>query len=205
MENKYIVTISVVLVFVAGFFVYRHTKMQAAFEEDAKKQASVLVAMAKTSPIGGLTQMATALKRYEEENGKFPQSLNQLYPEYISHKAFIDEVPWEYSAEAHQFLLKKRFTLKGRRIIASVDKSIQPKIHTGMMVASAGGVSEGVAAAQAETGSGSKKGVSGKASSAEAKEERFQALLKEHGFCPGSGPETPGVEGQGRGDWIRKR
>ncbi|MBW1744401.1 MAG: hypothetical protein JRJ47_13380, partial [Deltaproteobacteria bacterium] len=104
MENKYIVALSVVLVFLVGFFVYRHTKRGAALDEDAKEQASVMVAMAKTSPIGGLTQMAASLRRYEQENGRFPETLDQLYPKYIGHRAFIDEIPWVYTAEAHQFL-----------------------------------------------------------------------------------------------------
>jgi len=179
MENKYIVAISVVLVFVVGFFVYRHTKRQAAFDEDAKKQSSVMVAMAKTSPIGGLTQMATALKRYEQENGTFPQSLDQLYPKFVGHRAFIDEIAWEYKAETHQFLLKKRFSMKGRRIIAFIDKTMQPGIQTGMMVASIGGVSEEVASGQPGTGGGAQTPASGKAPSTGAKEKHFQALLKQ--------------------------
>jgi hypothetical protein len=169
----------VVLVFVAGFFVYRHTKREAGFDEDAKKQATMMVAMAKTSPIGGLTQMGSSLKRYEQDNGKFPHTLDQLYPEYISHRAFIDEIPWEYTAEAHQFLLKKRFTLKGRRVVASVDKSMKPRIQTGMMVASAGGVVQKIASGEPETGVGSQTPVSGKAPFIGEKEKRLQALLKE--------------------------
>lgn len=179
MENKYIVAVSVVLVFVAGFFVYRHTKQRAAFDEDAKKQASVMVAMAKTSPIGGLTQMATALKRYEQERGTFPQTLDQLYPEYIGHRSFIDEVPWEYTGEAHQFMLKKRFTTKGRRMIVSIDKTMQPEIQTGLMVASLGGVSQGVPPGQPKTAGGSQTPGPGKAPSKGAKEKRLEALLKQ--------------------------
>ncbi|MBW1742628.1 MAG: hypothetical protein JRJ47_04260 [Deltaproteobacteria bacterium] len=179
MENKYIVAISVVLVFLVGFFVYRHTKKQAAFDEDSKKQASVMVAMARTSAIGGLTQMAISLKRYEEENGRFPHTLDQLYPEYVGHRAFIDEIPWMYTAEEHQFLLKKRFTLKGRRMITSISKDMKPQIRMGVMVASIGGASEGVASGQPETGGGSQAPVSGKAPATGAKERRFQALLKE--------------------------
>lgn len=180
MENKYIVAISVVLVFVVGFFVYRHTKKQAGYDKDAKDQASMMVAMAKTSPIGGLTQMATTLKRYEQENGRFPHTLDQLYPEYISHRAFIDEISWEYTAEAHQFLLKKRFSMKGRRVIASVDKSLKPRIQTGTMVASVEGVTEEVASGEPKTGGGTQTAATGKAApSIGAKEKRFQALLKQ--------------------------
>ncbi|MBW1860102.1 MAG: hypothetical protein JRI70_08525 [Deltaproteobacteria bacterium] len=179
MENKYIVAISVVLVFIVGLIVYRQTKRQAAFDEDSKKQGSIMVAMAKTSPIGGLTQMGMSLKRYEQENGRFPHTLDQLYPKYVSHRAFIDEVPWVYTAEAHEFLLKKRFTMKGRRMIVSVDKTLIPRIRTGLMVASVGGVSEGVGPGQPETGGGSKTPVSGKVTSTGAKGKRFQALLKQ--------------------------
>ncbi len=179
MENKYIVAVSVALVFLVGFFVYRHTKREATLDEDSKIQASIMVAMAKTSPIGGMTQMAMYLKRYEEENGRFPVTLDQLYPKYVSYRAFIDEVPWVYTSEAHEFLLKKRFTMKGTRMIVSVDKTLRPRIQTGIMVASVGNVSEGVASGQAKTGGGSQAPVSGKAPSIGAKEKRFQALLKQ--------------------------
>jgi hypothetical protein len=179
MENKYIVAISIVLVFVAGFFVYRHTKKQAEFDEDVKKQSSVMVGMARTSPIGGLTQMAMALKKYETENGRFPHTLDQLYPNYIGHRAFIDEIPWEYTAGEHEFSLKKRFTMKGRRMIASIDKTMEPKIQTGLMVASAGGVSEGVAPGQPKTGGGSQAPVPGKGPSIVAKEKSVQAVLQQ--------------------------
>jgi hypothetical protein len=179
MENKYIVAISVVLVFVVGFFVYRHTKKQAEFDDDAKKQASVMMAMARTSPLSGLAQMAMALKKYETENGRFPRTLDQLYPEFIGHRGFIDEIPWEYTAEAHQFLLKKRFTMKGRRMIASVDKTMQPKIQTGVMVASIGGTAEEVVSGGPKTNGGAGAPVAGKAPSVAEKEKRLQALLKQ--------------------------
>jgi hypothetical protein len=192
MENKYIVAISVVLVFAVGFFVYRHTKRQAAFDEDAKKQSSVMVGMARTSAIGGLTQMAMALKKYETENGRFPHTLDQLYPNYIGYRAFIDEIPWEYTAEQHQFLLKKRFNVKGRRVIASVDKTMQPKIQTGVVVAGIGAASEGVASGEPKKGGGTQAPVSGKAASAGAKEKRFQALLKQP--VPAQAAEKPEKE-----------
>ena len=173
MENKYIVAISVVLVFVAGFLVYRHTKRQAEFDEDVKKQASLYVAMARTSPIGGLTQMATALKKYEEKNGTFPSTLDRLYPDYIGHRSFINEIPWEYTGETHQFLLKKRFTMKGRRMIVSVDKSMQPRIQTGLMVASLGGDSGAV-----QRDGGPQTSAPGEKTPVGEKEKRLQALLK---------------------------
>ena len=179
MENKYIVAMSVVLVFVAGFFVYRHTKQAAEFDEDVKKQASLYVAMARTSPIGGLTQMATALKKYEKKNGTFPATLDQLYPQYIGYRSFIDDIPWEYTGETHQFTLKKRFTMKGRRMIASIDKAMEPRIQTGLMVAGIGGGSQGVASGEPKTDGGSQTSVSGKGASLGEKERRFQALLKQ--------------------------
>jgi hypothetical protein len=124
--------------------------------------------------------MVEGLKGYEKEHGTFPSTLDQLYPEYVPYKAFIDQIPWQYSrADAHEFLLKKRFFLKGKRMVASVDKTMQPKLRTGSIIASVGDGSETEASGQPGTGGGSEARGPGKVQPPPiaAKEERFQAPL----------------------------
>lgn len=92
--------------------------------------------MAKKSPRAGLDVMGRALKKYYAENKSYPSSLDSLYPKYISEKAFIDEIKWEYEPKGDDFSLSKSVLRGDREMVASVDKSLRPRMAgTGVMVA----------------------------------------------------------------------
>ena len=161
MQKKYIIALSVVVLILVGFLYFRHYKRNAAFDEEQKKTDSMMVAMAQTMPTGGMTQMAAALKRYEGDNGRFPSSLQDLYPKYISSKAFIEEIDWEYKAEAHHFSLRKRFTKNNRQMVAFVDKNLKPRIEKSTMMAAAEAGAKTLASSLSEAGGTSKTPSSG--------------------------------------------
>jgi hypothetical protein len=142
MQTKYIVALSVVVLILLGYIGYRHYTRKAEFDADQKKTDSIMLAMARTSAAGGMTQMAMALRRYERKNGAYPGTLQELYPEYVGSRPFIEDIAWEYEPKTHDFLLKKRFTRNKKEMVASVDKTLRTRIYTSFMVASAGDISK---------------------------------------------------------------
>jgi hypothetical protein len=174
MQKKYIIALSVVVLILIGFIGYRHSKKTAAFDEEQKKTDSMMVAMAQTIPTGGMTQMAAALKRYEEDNGRFPFSLQDLYPKYIYSKAFIEEIDWEYEAEGNHFSLKKRFTKNNTQMVASVDKNLKPRIEKSTLMAAARRVPKTLVSRAPDTGGISQTPLSGKRLASLAKGRHMQ-------------------------------
>jgi hypothetical protein len=178
MQTKYIVALSVVVLILLGYIGYRHYKQEAEYEADQKKTDSIMLAMARTSAAGGMTQMAMALKKYELGNGAYPGTLQELYPEYMRSKPFIEDIAWEYEPRGHDFLLKKRFTRNAKQMVASVDKSLRTRIHTSFMVASAGDVSKTEISKLPDKSETSQPATSEKAQATTPMERRLQALVQ---------------------------
>jgi len=136
METKHIVIIAVVVAVFIGYMVIRNKKGEEELKEHHKSTYSRIVEMAKKSPRAGLDVMGRALKKYYAENESYPSSLDALYPKYISEKAFIDELKWEYEPKGDDFSLSKSVLRGDREMVATIDKSLRPRMAgTGVMVA----------------------------------------------------------------------
>ena len=66
----------------------------------------------------------------------YPESLQQLYPKYISSKVFLDEVEWGYELRSDDFFLRKTTTHQNKRLVVSIDKTLRPNFGETIMVSS---------------------------------------------------------------------
>jgi hypothetical protein len=67
--------------------------------------------------------MATTLNKFHREKGVFPDSLMELYPEFVSEKAFITALDWHYKKDKSGFILKR--SIKGQNLYASINSRLK--------------------------------------------------------------------------------
>ena len=135
MDKRYIIVVSVVVALWASFMVYRHMKGKQESQEYRTKEYARITDVALKSPKAGLNQMARALKKYYLDKKRYPETLQELYPEYIRNKSFLDEPDWYYESGKSDFLLTKTVVRREKRMVAAVDKRLSPWIQTSSMVA----------------------------------------------------------------------
>ena len=135
MKKKYIVAVSVVVALWGAFMAYRYFKGKEDSEAFQSKEYSRMTVAARQSPRAGLNQMARALEKFQEEKGSYPSNLKELYPKYLANKSFIEDIDWYYEPRGKNFFLSKTVVRDNRRMVASIDKSLMPKLDTGVMVA----------------------------------------------------------------------
>jgi hypothetical protein len=135
MNKKYVIAISIVIGLWVAFMAYRHVRGKRETEDFEAKEYSRVTIIAKQSPRAGLGQMGRALQKYYEEKRAYPSRLQELYPEYLGNKSFIEEIDWYYEPKGDNFYLSKTVTRDNRRMIASIDKGLMPRVETGVMVA----------------------------------------------------------------------
>lgn len=138
MESKNIyIILAVVIVLGGGFFAYRHFSKDKSSQAHHEDTYARLTEMANKSPRAGLIQMGRALQKYYEAMNAYPNSLSELYPDYISGKSFIENVNWNYRASGNNFALSKSVQRGGQTLVASIDKTLKAKMGAGTRVASA--------------------------------------------------------------------
>lgn len=165
MQKKGIVISFIIVVLIwIGYMVVRHLNMSKEVEDTNKDTYAKLTEIAKKSPNGGLIHMARILNKYNAEKGTYPQTLMDLYPDYLPSEAHIREIEWDYQrTDDNNFSLKKTITANGMQRITVVDKNLRigtvrstavaqvdneafedesPSEELGVMVASAGPASE---------------------------------------------------------------
>lgn len=155
--NKSYIILAVVVLLGAGFFGYRHftkNKDSQAHNEDKYRR---LVQMAQKSPRSGMLQMAKAIKKYHAAKKSYPNTLDELYPDYIQSRSFIDDIHWSYRAGGNDFQLSKSIERGGKTLVASTDASLKTRTGTGAMLAGRGTGKKrtGTQSSQATSGTGS--------------------------------------------------
>lgn len=136
MVGKNLLTVLIVVVVLFGAFLgYQHVMNKKDLETHHQGTYSRMTKAAKISPRAGMNQMGWALKKYYAENKSYPSSLDALYPKYIPGKSFISDVNWDYRPGDNNYLLSKRTTVKGRTMMASMDKGLRVRLGTSTKVA----------------------------------------------------------------------
>ncbi|MBW1744223.1 MAG: hypothetical protein JRJ47_12485 [Deltaproteobacteria bacterium] len=136
MKKQHLIFVAVVIALWGGLMVYRHLKNKGNVEEHAAVESTRITEAARKSPRAGLAQMGSALQKYYvDNNDTYPPNLDVLHPKYIGNKAFIDDLDWYYTRQGDNFFLSKTVVQGDRRMVASVDKSLAPRVETGVMVA----------------------------------------------------------------------
>lgn len=138
MIKKNLLTVLVVVVLLAaGSMGYQYFKKEKDIKVHNENTFRQLTEAAQKSPRSGLDSMGRAIKKYYLENKSYPDSLNALYPKYISSKSFIDDVNWDYKQQGDNFVLNKSVTLGNQTRVASINKSLKIRLGTGAMFAMA--------------------------------------------------------------------
>lgn len=137
MNKNYIIALVVIIIAAGLFFFFRSQKKTEEIEKVHAEAFVKVTDLAQKVPISGLPQMASALKRYHAKHQKYPEQLELLYPEFIPYRPFIEEIEWEYVPQGDNFTLTKTIIRGNKQVAASIDKSMNPVIGSGMEIAAA--------------------------------------------------------------------
>ena len=149
MNKKYLVILVVVVAIATGLYLHIQKKKEANQAVHHAKQYERMLAMARKSPMAGLTQMGAAINKYKAERQAFPPKLMDLYPQYIPSKEFITDIQWVYKPSGGDFYLSKSMVLGEKTRLASVSSTLMPQMESATMVAASGGAKgKGKAAGQ---------------------------------------------------------
>jgi len=144
MKKQYVIVAVFSFVILVSFYGIRHFNKKDELSKHHEKTSSMVLQIAKNTPTGGMTEMGMALNRYAVDNKAYPESLQQLYPKYISSKAFLDEIEWSYELKADDFFLSKTTTHQNKRLVVSIDKTLRPNFGETIMVSSVTDISRKV-------------------------------------------------------------
>ncbi len=134
MKKKYVVALIIVLIGWAAFFYFNSVKQKETRQAQSSLTASRIVEAAQKSPRAGMSQMASALNRYQDKHKRFPATLMDLYPKFITAKAFINDVNWHYQPRKTDFLLKKTIQDGDRLLTIAVNSTFDYQFSGGPVV-----------------------------------------------------------------------
>ncbi len=132
MKTTTIIVILVILSGIgAGWYFLQKDKQDKAIVAHNKKKFQQIIQAARKSDSAGLLLMASTLNKYHKAKGQYPKNLNLLYPDFISDKAFISTLNWEYTTGKDSYTIKR--SLNGKKSLFAMGpdlklKTLRPKI-----------------------------------------------------------------------------
>jgi len=136
MNKKLIFALLAAIILAAGLFFFRDHKKEQEAQRVSSEAFDKLTEVSQKVPQAGLPQMGAALKKYYKKNHKYPTQLIELYPEFIPNKNFLNNIDWYYEPRGDDFFLSKSITRGSKQLVASIDKSLKPRMGTSAEVAS---------------------------------------------------------------------
>ena len=129
MKTKYIILFLIILLAAGiGFYLYQDDKRQKTLHAYNMQKFQQAYEDSQKSNRAGLLIMASAIKRFQMNNGRYPQRLDELYPELVPHEGFIRNLEWTYTSKGNSYILKK--VIKGSRFVSSVGPDLKIKTTT---------------------------------------------------------------------------
>jgi len=105
--KKIIIPLIVLLIVGGGLYLVQKKKQKNALIAHNLKKFEILKADAGKSSAAGLLVMASAINRYHQINGRYPDNLLNLFPDLIPDKAFITTLNWQYTPGKGSYTLEK--------------------------------------------------------------------------------------------------
>jgi hypothetical protein len=136
MNKKLIFALLAAIILAGALFFFRNQKKTEETQRVSAEAFNKLTEVAQKVPQAGLPQMGAALIKYYKKNYKYPARLGELYPEFVPNKNFLDDINWYYEPRGGDFFLSKSITRGSEQLVASIDKSLEPRMGTGGVVAS---------------------------------------------------------------------
>jgi hypothetical protein len=126
MEAKKIVIVLIIIIALgSGAYLFQKNKQDKVLVAHSKLKFQQLAVAAKQSSAAGLLVMASAINKYKQVKGHYPDALIDLYPDFISDKPFISTLNWKYSLKNGSYLIKKN--IKGQKTFASIGPEFRLK------------------------------------------------------------------------------
>lgn len=107
----------------AAFYFQKRDKIKEELVQHNTGRFEQMKKTAQKSSAAGMLLMASAINKYNKKNGRYPDKLLQLCPDYIPDKTFITELNWKYTRQGKTYTLKKHVT--GQPIIASLGPDLK--------------------------------------------------------------------------------
>lgn len=117
----------VIVVIVGGLFLIQNKEQNKKLTAYNMQRLKQITKIAKKSGPAGLLEMASAINKFHQIKGHYPDKLLNLYPEFIPDKSFISALKWKYYPENGSYLLQK--SVEGEQIFASIGPNL--KLKTG--------------------------------------------------------------------------
>lgn len=117
----------VILAIVGGLYLIQDKKQNNELTAHNMQRFKQITKIAEKSSHAGLLEMASALNKFHQIKGHYPDKLMGLYPEFIPDKSFISTLKWKYSPENGSYLLQKN--VEGEQRFSSIGPNL--KLKTG--------------------------------------------------------------------------
>jgi hypothetical protein len=117
----------VILAIVGGLYLIQDKKQNNELTAHNMQRFKQITKIAEKSSHAGLLEMASALNKFHQIKGHYPDKLMGLYPEFIPDKSFISTLKWKYSPENGSYLLQKN--VAGEQSFSSIGPNL--KLITG--------------------------------------------------------------------------
>lgn len=123
--NKIVIILIIIAALGSGAYLFQKNKQDKALVVHNKLKFQQMTAAAKKSNAAGLLVMASAINKYKQVKGHYPNALLELYPDFISDKPFISTLNWKYFLKNGSYLIKKN--IKGQKTFASMGPEFRLK------------------------------------------------------------------------------
>jgi hypothetical protein len=129
MQAKYLVVFIVIIAIIGGLYFFQKNRRNKELLTHKTQQLQRVKETAKKSSSAGLLVMASAINKFHQSKGHYPDTLLTLHPEFIPDKSFISELRWAYAPEKKSYRLEK--SVEGGQIIASMGPDLRLKTRSG--------------------------------------------------------------------------
>jgi hypothetical protein len=143
MQGKTLVAFLIIIIAIgAGLYFFQKDRQSKELLAHKIHQLQQITKTAEKSSSAGLLVMASAINKFHQTRGVYPERLVYLYPEFIPDKGFISKLDWKYEPGQDTYRLQK--TVDKGKDIASIGPNLRLKtVKPGMplpaqMVAAAG-------------------------------------------------------------------
>ncbi len=126
MQGKTLVVILIVIIAIgAGLYFFQKDRQSKELLAHKIKQLQQVTKTAEKSSSAGVLVMASAINKFYQVRGVYPDRLLDLYPVFIPDKGFILKLDWKYELGKNNYLLQKSVD-KGKNI-ASIGPDLRLK------------------------------------------------------------------------------
>jgi hypothetical protein len=124
-SKNVILFLSVILIIVGGLYFIQNKNQDKELADHNMQRFQQMTNVAQKSSRAGLLEMASAINKFHQTRGQYPNELIDLYPEFIPEKSFISAPNWKYSPGNGTYLLQK--SAAGEQIFASIGPDLRLK------------------------------------------------------------------------------